>query len=228
MPKYTPRIWFADGSSLDGNEYVTLKEVITPYPKENLIDDWDWNGVDLSKESQHVIKITNSIQYKVIERLKMEDFNIIYDDDGSGEIADIVTIKLEKDKIKINLYHLKYASEGKITNRISNFYEVCGQAQKSIHWKQKSGDEFISHLLRRETKKWKGNECSRLEKGTVNELEKLIKIIKKNIPVEFVNYIVQPGASSNNISDEILTLLGVTENYLMECAQIPLMVVVNK
>jgi len=226
--KYTPRIWFADGSSLDGNEYITLKEVITPYPKENLIDNWDWSGVDLSKESQHVIKIKNSIQYKVIERLKIEDFDIIYDDDGSGEIADIVTMKLEKDKIKINFYHLKYASEGRVTNRISNFYEVCGQAQKSIHWKQKSGDEFISHLLRRETKKRKGNECSRLEKGTIKELENLIKIIKNNIPVEFVNYIVQPGASSSDISDEILILLGVTENYLMEYAQIPLKVVVNK
>lgn len=226
--QYTPTIWFADGSSLYGNDFITLKEVITPYAKESLIDNWDWDNVDLSKESQHIPKIQNSIQYKVIERLKTEDFDIIYDDDGSGEIADIITIKIEQDKIKINFYHLKYAKGGKITNQISNFYEVCGQAQKSIRWKQKSGEEFISHLLRRETKKWDGYECSRLEKGTIQELNKLINIVKNKIPVEYVNYIIQPGVSSSNISEEILTLLGVTENYLMEFAQIPLKVVVNK
>jgi len=228
--KYTPTIWFADGSSLTGNEFVTLKQIINPYPREHLIDDWDWTGVDLAKEAQKVSpKITDSIQYKVIERLKQEDFDVIYDDDGSGEIADIVTIKLEEKKIKINLYHLKYASDGVVSNRIGNFYEVCGQAQKSIHWKHKDGNEFINHLLRRERKKWDGAECSRLIDGfgTITELEKLLIIMKKQIPVEYVNYIVQPGVSSQNISDEILTLLGVTENYLMEFAGIPLKVVVN-
>jgi hypothetical protein len=228
--KYTPTIWFADGSSLTGNEFVTLKQIINPYPREHLIDDWDWTGVDLAKEAQKVSpKITDSIQYKVIERLKQEDFDVIYDDDGSGEIADIVTIKLEEKKIKINLYHLKYASGGVVSNRIGNFYEVCGQAQKSIHWKHKDGNEFINHLLRRERKKWDGAECSRLIDGfgTIEELEKLLIIMKKQIPVEYVNYIVQPGASSQNISNEILTLLGVTENYLMEFAGIPLKVVVN-
>ena len=228
--RYTPTIWFADGSSLTGNEFVTLKQIISPYPREHLIDDWDWTGVDLAKEAQKVSPIiTDSIQYKVIERLKQEDFDVIYDDDGSGEIADIVTIKLEEKKIKINLYHLKYASGGVVSNRIGNFYEVCGQAQKSIHWKHKDGNEFINHLLRRERKKWGGAECSRLVDGfgTIEELEKLLIIMKKQIPVEYVNYIVQPGVSSQNISDEILTLLGVTENYLMEFAGIPLKVVVN-
>jgi superfamily II DNA or RNA helicase len=227
--KYVPTIWFADGSSLTGNEFVELKQIIQPYSVDELIDDWDWDGVDLSKEAQKVNpKETDSIQYRVIERLKTEDFDVIYDDDGSGEIADIVAIKVESDFIKICLYHLKYAKEGKISNQVGNFYEVCGQAQKSIHWKHKSGDALIGHLLRRLTKKWAGSECSRLEKGSSEDLEKLLRITKKQMPVEYINYIVQPGASSNNISDEILTLLGVTENYLMEYGKIPLRVVVNQ
>lgn len=225
---YVPTIWFADGSSLTGNEFVLLKQAIQLFPKERLIDDWDWTGINLSKESQKVNpKETDSIQYRVIQKLLQEDVDIIYDDDGAGEIADIVTIKIEKDKLRINLYHLKYAKDGIISNRIGNFYEVCGQAQKSIHWKHKDGNEFITHLLRREKKKYSGQECSRLEKGSIADLEKLLTLVKIQIPVEYENYIVQPGVSSNDISDEILTLLGVTENYLMEFAAIPLKVVVS-
>jgi len=137
-------------------------------------------------------------------------------------------MKLKENKIEIELYHLKYANGGKVTNQIGNFYEVCGQAQKSIRWKQKNGEEFISHLLRRIIKKRNNEECSRLEKGTKEELQNLIGVMQNKIPVEFVNYIVQPGVSSANISNEILTLLGVTENYLMEYAQIALNIVVNK
>lgn len=226
---YTPTLWFADGASLTGNEFVQLRQMIQPYPRELLINSWDWTGVNLSKESQKVSpKEMDSIQYRVIQNLMTEDLDIIYDDDGSGEIADIVTIKIEESKLRINLYHLKYARDGVVSNQIGNFYEVCGQAQKSIHWKHKNGNEFINHLLRREKKKYSGQECSRLEKGSIAELEKLLKLVKVQIPVEYENYIVQPGVSSSDISEEILTLLGVTANYLMEFAAIPLKVVVNK
>jgi hypothetical protein len=137
-------IWFADGSALTGNEYVELKQSIGVYPKDKIIA-WDWSGVNIQSESQHVFpKIEDSIQYDVIRRLKQQDYDIIYDDDYSGEIADVVAIKLEEEKICIEMYHLKYAYKGKISNEIRNFYEVCGQAQKSIHWKHKNGKQLIN------------------------------------------------------------------------------------
>lgn len=224
----TPTIWFADGSSLTGNSFVQLRQVIPIFEKEKLIP-WNWDGVDLSKESQGVSpKITDSIQYKVIEVLKTQDCDIIYDDDYSGEIADIVTIKEEEDKLKVNFYHLKYASGGNVSSQISNFYEVCGQAQKSIHWKHKNGEDFFSHLLRRETKKRNGVECSRIEKGTREDLERLKQIAKRKIPIEFEIFIVQPALSKTSASKEILTLLGVTENFLMELARIKLNVIISE
>lgn len=224
---HPPTLWFADGSSLTGNNFVQLKKIIQPYAKENIIA-WDWYGVDLSKESQHLPpKLDNSIQYNVINKLMHTDVDIIYDDDYSGEIADVLTIKQHSNKLKVSLYHLKYAKEGKVSNQVANFYEVSGQAQKSIHWKYKSGDEFIKHLLRRETKTRKDAQCSRLEKGTRDDLEKLLLIAKKKIPIEWEVFIVQPGASKAIISDEILTILGVSENYLMEIAGIKLHVIMN-
>lgn len=226
--KYIPTIWFADGSALTGNEYIQLKQSISVYPKDNIIA-WDWKGVSLSKESQQVYpKITDSIQYKVIEELKKEDFDIIYDDDYSGEIADVITIKLHPDKLCIRLYHLKFAIDGKVSDQVKNLYEVCGQAQKSVHWKHKEGTDFFNHLLRRENKKRNGHNCSRLEVGTKRELEKLLSIAKKEIPMEYEIYIVQPGFSKTTATDEILTLLGVTENYIKEIAGINLKVIANQ
>ena len=111
---------------------------------------------------------------------------------------------------------------------MKNLYEVCGQAQKSVHWKHKEGTEFINHLLRRETKNRNGQTCSRLEVGSSDDLKKLLSIAKKEIPMEYEIYIVQPGFSKATATNEILTLLGVTENYLKEVAGINLKVIANQ
>jgi superfamily II DNA or RNA helicase len=223
-----PIIWFADGSRLEGNEYVQLKQIILPYPTENLIS-WNWNGIDLRKEAQGVQPIkTDSIQYATIQRLLNEDYDIIYDDDYSGEIADVITIKEYDKKINVQFYHLKFAKDGRVNTRIDNFYEVCGQAQKSIHWKHKKGVEFFEHLLKRKTKVRTGNERSRIEKGTTDDLERLLTIAKNKKPMNFEVFIVQPSLSKQNVSESIMTLLGVTENYLKEVGNIDLKVIVNE
>ncbi len=226
--QFPPIIWFADGSTLQGNEYVQLKQIIQPYPTDWLID-WNWDGVDLSKEAQgiHPIK-THSIQYKVIQDLIAQDFDIVYDDDYSGEIADVITIKEHENEINVQFYHLKFAKDGLVNTRVDNFYEVCGQAQKSIHWKHKSGFEFFQHLLRREVKVGNGHERSRIEKGTKVDLERLLAIAKNKKPMNFAIFIVQPSLSKQNISEPIMTLLGVTANYLKEVADIDLKVIVNE
>jgi len=226
--EYLPTIWFADGSSLTGNDYIKLKKRIGLYPSEKIID-FDWSMTDLSKESQGVTpKITDSIQYQMINYLKSEDYEIIYDDDYSGEIADIITIKVQDDVIYLELYHLKFAKGGLVSNRIDNFYEVCGQAQKSGVWKQKDAQEFMTHLLRREPKKKSGVKSSRLEKGTMDDLERILGFAKKKMPIQFKIYIVQPSLSKANPSEDILQLLGVTENFLKETSGIELGVISSR
>jgi len=225
---HNPIIWFADGSSLQGIKYVELKQLIQPYPSANLIA-WNWSGIDIRKESQGIHPlVTDSIQYKVIDALKADDYDIIYDDDGSGEIADIVTIKEDENEIHIQFYHLKYAHGDTVGKRVSDFYEVCGQAQKSIHWKYKSGFDFIERLLKRETKKENGNERSRIEKGSKEDLERLLSIAKNKKPMKYEIFIVQPGLSKNDTNDSIMTLLGVTDSYLKEVGGVNLGVIVNE
>ncbi|KUP04750.1 helicase [Bacillus coahuilensis p1.1.43] len=225
LDKYNPTIWFADGSALTGNEYVKLRHDINLYDRELLISH-NWSNTDISKESQQVNPIrTDSIQYQFIEKLKSEDFHIIYDDDGSGEIADVLTIKEEDNTLKIHMYHLKYAKGGKISNDIGNLYEVCGQAQKSTHWKYKDGREFFKHLLRRKVKHHNKSSCSRIVKGSEEELEILKDKAKQRIPMSYEIFIVQPSISKSNVNEDILNLLGVTENYIKETTGIDLKVI---
>ena len=226
--EYAPTIFFTDGSSLCGTEYIELKTPPAIYNR-NRIDGWNWQGVDLAVESQGVapnIK-TNSIQYHVVQKLMAGDYDIIYDDDNAGEIADVITLKQADNTIHVGLYHLKFAQGGEVTNRISNFYEVCGQAQKSANWKYKETEELVDHMLRREIKREGGNECSRIQKGDKATLVKLLKLAKKKIPVSYSIYIVQPGASKAGVSDEILTLLGVTDSYLKDKTGIDLRAILS-
>lgn len=225
-----PTIYFTDGSSLQGNEYIVLNAAPAFYDK-NYLCEWNWDGVNLLKESQGVrphLK-TESIQYKVIQKLIEGDYDIVYDDDNAGEIADVITLKQIDNEIHVELYHLKFAHDGKVTSQIANFYEVCGQAQKSANWKYKEPEEMLNHLLRRETKRSKdGDECSRIYKGTHEKLVELMKLAKRKLPVKYSINIVQPGVSKAKASDEILSLLGVTESYLMERTGIELKVIVNE
>lgn len=220
-----PVIWFANGDFLEGNNYIELKSLLIPFKKEQ-IQTWDWSGIDLSVEAQGVFpKKANSIQFRSLEILKTLDYDIIYDDDGSGEIADIVTFKILAERIDVELYHIKYSKSGKVDSQVSNLYEVCGQAQKSVNWKFKKSKEFLEHLLRRETKKEKAVTCSRFEKGTKEDLVKILDIVHSRVPIVYNIFIIQPSISQLTVTEQQLTLLGVTENYLMDRALINLKVI---
>lgn len=219
----TPTIWFADGSQLFGNLYIKLKVQPDVISDELIIAD-NWTGVDIRKESQDIVPyIQDSIQYYFIEKIK-DDFQIIYDDDGKGEIADIIGINNSDTIIDIHLYHLKYAKNGLVSNDIDNFYQVCGQAEKSLKWKHKEGREFFNHLFKRKTKTLGGNSCSRIIKGTEDDLETLLNQAKWTKAMRFHIYIVQPSLSKANPSNDILLLLGNVQHYLATVGNIELKV----
>jgi len=219
----TPTLWFADSSQLFGNLLVKLKVQPDVFSTDSLIAD-DWTGVNIRNESQDIAPhIQDSIQYYFIEKIK-NDFQIIYDDDGRGEIADIVGINDSDTVIDIHLYHLKYAKNGQVNNDIDNFYQVCGQAEKSLKWKHKDGREFFTHLFKRKTKTLGGNNCSRIIKGTEVDLDNLLNQAKWTKAMRFHIYIVQPSLSKANASNDILLLLGNVQHYLATVGNIELKV----
>lgn len=219
-----PKIWFADGSSLDGNGYTELQHHYTPYPIEK-IQTIDWNGINIRKESQGITQETDSIQYRVIQELQNGKYDIIFDDDGSGEAADIVAIRENTNSITVAFYHCKFSKENEPGGRIDDLYAVCGQAQKSIHWREKPEDLF-RHLQMRDPKRENEKAASRFVRGDRSLLQKL-QMKLRLFSVEFQIFIVQPGLSKAKVTRGQLELLSVTENYLMETYKLPFGVIAS-
>jgi superfamily II DNA or RNA helicase len=219
-----PTVWFADGSSLCGNVLVQLRKAPEPFRRAR-IEVWDWSHVDLRQESQGISSITNSIQYKVIQGLRQQDYAVVYDDDGSGEVADVVAIRELESAIEVEFYHCKFSSEDSPGSRIVDLYEVCGQAQKSVRWMEKLIDLF-AHFLRREPKKLKDESKTRFEVGKRDDLIR-IREKSRQMRVNLSVSIVQPGVSRRQASQSQLELLAVTENYLLETFKVPFRVIAS-
>jgi hypothetical protein len=221
-----PAIWFADGSCMEGNQHIALKRTLEPYDRSK-IESWDWAGVNLRRESQGDGKDPASIQARVIRELMTRDYTMIVDDDGHGETADVVAIRLNGEanaptSIEVEFYHCKYAGGDRPGARIGDLYEVCGQAQKSIAWVSSPEKQYdiFTHLLRRESLRQEANRPSRYERGD-GELLLTIREMSHVCPVSLRIFVVQPGVSKATASRAQLELFSVTENYLMETYQIP-------
>ena len=222
-----PVIHFVDGTILYANNYVVPNKTIEPYPVEELIS-LDWTDVDISKESQHVIPYeADSIQNHFAQQI-IEKYDLLYDDDGSGEIADLLGFGIEDKTINIHLFHLKFASDGIISNQITNFYEVCGQATKCLKWRDKDVSDLFNHLFKRITKKYQNRDCSRIMKGTEELLEQMSTDAQWKKELKFSVSIVQPALSKLDPSSDILNLLGVVRSYLLDIANVKLTVYCSK
>ncbi len=119
---YPPVIWFADGSSLEGNLLTRLRSAREPFERSKIVT-MDWTGVDIKKEAQGIAKEKDSVQFRVIKRLLAEGVHeVIFDDDGSGEVADVVAIEASKtgpqNVVHVDLYHCKYS---KLAARVNDF-----------------------------------------------------------------------------------------------------------
>lgn len=213
-----PAFWFANGASLVGHRYVRLRSEPEPFPRQR-IDVWDWSGVDITKESQRIDKRPDSVQYRVLEVLKQEPYTVVFDDDDSGEAADIVAVRETKAVIEIDFYHCKFSGEATPGARIKDLYEVCGQAQKSIHWMERPVDLF-NHLMRREPRKSDNSTGTRFEVGKQDDLIRIREKCRR-MDVRLTIAVVQPGLSRSAATRDQLQLLSVTENYLLETFKIP-------
>jgi hypothetical protein len=217
--EYPPIIWFQDNSKLYNDLFFPFKYKIPVFDTKKVIP-YNWDGVVITKESQTKVKLEDSIQYKIIQSLKQEpDYSIIFDDDNANEASDIIAIKSyesEYHKLIFELYHCKYSSKEQPGGRLKDLYEVCGQAQRSYHWKH-SPIGLIRHMIRRNSIRIKQNNPTRFEKGGDNELLIILNMLQSSYcDVEFNIYVVQPGIEKNKLCNdsELLVLLGATDLLL--------------
>lgn len=220
-------IFYADDSISYGVNYCKPKlkaDIIS----EELIYTLSWDGVDLSKESQHSAPyVTDSIQYYMAQQI-MSDYDYIIDDDGCGEIADLVAINNSERIIDITLFHLKFAKGGKVSNSIENLYQICGQAQKSVRWKYVSGHKIFDHILKRNEKKEQQGKSSIILKGSIEEIIRLREEASNKKELHYHVVVVQPGMSKSNCTHEMKIILGNTVNVLHEMANIDCRIICSK
>jgi superfamily II DNA or RNA helicase len=225
-----PIIWFADGSSLEGCEYVELPNPTPPFPVERLRR-FDWQEVDIRRESQGEQRANNTIQFRVIETLSQDQrYDVIFDDDGSGEAADVVAIAISEEnghgRIDVEFYHCKYSGSDAPGGRITDLYEVCGQAQRSVKWLINRGarSELFNHLLRREAGRITRQRPTRFERGDSESLRNIRERIHR-YEFSLRVFVVQPGLSRGAATVDQMTLLAVTERYLKETYEVPFEVI---
>ena len=214
MDKDPITIMYSDGSFSYNNFHVPTPPLNSFFNIDNL-QTIDWSNTNIRIESLGKEEKRNSIQNKISEVLK-EDYEVIFNDDSSGEAADLIAIRQESnDSFKLHLIHCKFSSSDKPGARINDFYTLCGQAQKCIRWKHNGMEYLVNHMKKR-NEKWQQYDKTRFLKGTMTDVNKLKKFSRYATNFVFEISIVQPGLSKKLISTDIIQLLANTEDYVLK------------
>lgn len=224
-----PHVYFADGDVLVGSDILLLPRdgTFQAYDPAK-IEVVDWTGIDIRAESQGPEKRRDTVQRRVIERLLNGgiSYDIIFDDDGTGEVADVVGIRRSGRTLMIDLFHCKYSAGKAPGARVEDLYEVCGQAQKSVRWAEQFS-ELLHHLRRREDDRLSAGKSSRFERGTMSLLIGLINQ-SREMHAQFSVTIVQPGYSRAKAAKAHLELFAATESFLMETWRMPMKILASE
>lgn len=209
-------IWFEAEVLIEGPDLLfELEREQIPIDLEQL-HELEWTGVDITRESQGPRRDPATVQAFAATRLvELRDWDVVIDDDETGEIADLVALKEDPDRFVVHLVHCKYSSESSVGARVADLYEVCGQAHRSAHHRQDVA-AMVKNLIRRERNR-RGKGRSGLMVGTDEDLLKLQDSVRLRRPEMHVS-IAQPGFSKGAAAARHLQLLGAADLYVKEIA----------
>jgi superfamily II DNA or RNA helicase len=206
---------YADGTYSYNCYHIPANLDAGKFPVARL-ESWSWKGIPLNRESMGKARAKDTIQYKAYQQLQAE-FDVVFNDDGSGEAADLVGLKdIDEQTIALCLVHCKNAHGGDVSADIRNFYTLCGQAQKSVSIKHRGMSRLYNDLKRRHDLWMKGG-SSRFLKGDIKQLA-YFRDKSRRAAINFEVIIIQPGASIATINEDALKLLATTEVYLKKTA----------
>lgn len=174
----------------------------------------DWSGIDIRRESQGAERDPATVQHRVAEVLTAEEaWDVVVDDDGHGEVADLVLMRRAGRTLYLVLAHCKYSSDSQPGARLGDLYEVCGQAQKS-HKARSEVELVLRKLIRREHRR-RNRGSSGMLVGDLTDLYNLLaeaRLLDHQVTV----VVAQPGASRSQLQRSHLELLGCTQLYLSQ------------
>jgi hypothetical protein len=157
----------------------------------------------------------DSIQARVIqETLNDGPWDVLFDDDGNGELADVVAIRATERFAVIRLIHCKGVLGGQPRHQIEDLYVVCGQAQKAVG-RTRSIEVALEKLISRESRRLQGGGTSRFIHGDATRLFEIADAAPA-LQVTFELVIAQPGVMKTGVTPSQLELLAATETYVRE------------
>jgi hypothetical protein len=208
-------IWFENEIAIETSVMYELERTHQPINLDQLVA-LDWDGVDITRESQGPARDQTTVQARAAAHLiSLGPWDVLLDDDGTGEIADLVAMRQEADRIIVHLVHCKYSSSDKPGARVDDLYTVCGQAHRSAHHRQHV-PEMVTNLVRRETaRQTRGH--SGLMIGDDQALTDLQDAVRSRRP-ELRVTVVQPGFRKSQARARHLQILGAADMYVAEVA----------
>jgi hypothetical protein len=205
-------LFFADGSSISGS-------VLHPPPPDGFLAfdasrieavDWQAENVDVEVEAGICSDGRLNVQQYVEGRLLASNADIIFFDDGSGEAADYVTVRVRPEVVEFEFFHCKASGGQAGGDRVDDAYEVCGQAVKGLIWIN-SGRRLIAHAKRRLRRR--GSRPSKFLRGGIAELEASVDAAG-NRSCRHRMVIVQPGLSRSNLTPKIANVLAAADDFV--------------
>jgi superfamily II DNA or RNA helicase len=222
--EHVPILLLADGSEVRGSLLLARRAQLPTLFDRNEIRVLDWAQTPIRTESKwrHGVLREASVQgHLIADRMNAENAFLI-DDDDSGESADVVEILQAEHEVVIRLYHCKYAHGDEPGVRVSDLYEVCGQAVRSSRIVGYP-EALLMHLEKREGEALRGGRPTRFEKGLPADLRKLRRRIGR-YRCRFEVAIVQPGLSRALLTPEAATILAAADMFIREFTGSPLVV----
>ena len=219
-----PLVRFLDLSELDGNLLVSPQEARSlSFPGERF-EPWDWSGTDVTKESvwKDGRERPESVQAKAARHFIDGGFEVVFDDDGPGEAADLVCFRTDGEVIRFALVHCKSSSSAGGA-RIRDAVEVCSQAVRSGRWIWNFRG-LCRHIFARQRLRPSDARPSRFLRGTARDLNRLLQVSRfRDVRGEIL--IVQPGISQEGHSSEQAAVLAAAHCFLKDTVDIPLDVI---
>jgi superfamily II DNA or RNA helicase len=213
---HKPTLFLSGDRMITGDDRLLAPRTeLPPYPRDALRTlDWTSNGVDITVESQGPERKQHSIQAYMARYLsENQTFDILIDDDRSGEAADLVGVRIEKGDLHVTLVHCKYSSQPTPGARLADLYEVCGQAMRGARWRDNGALPLLEHLDRRAGAYERRTGGSAFEKGDRHVLFRIRQQAPQLFP-RVTTLVVQPGLSVAASTDEQLRLIAGAASYV--------------
>lgn len=206
----------SDLSRIEGDSLFPTPNELAPFDVAHFETvDWAASNVAIDVEKPPAPLGRLSIFEWLENRLTSSPAEIVFVDDGAGEMADYITMEREGEDCIVTLYHCKASGRVRPGRRVGDAYDVCGQAVRSTIWARPRA------MLDRIAKRLRTTNASAYVKGNHDIASALLGESR----VSFRIVIVQPGFARASLAPAIANLLAATNDYLVRGSVAPLRII---